>query len=89
MAYNKSNSGIPANATESINIPSSGGRSKSVDFTKNRQSYGSDPGGGMGAPADMSLPPVSGRGNNPIQAPKVRGGGFKKDGPDSVSFGKS
>jgi len=76
---------IPANATETSNVPSSGGRSKSVDFGNNSQS-GSNMGGGMGADESFSRIPCSGRGNNPINPPSMRGG-FKGSGPDSVKFG--
>lgn len=79
---------IPANATETVNIPSSGGRGKSVDFSNNRQGGGGNMGGGMGADESMGRIPSSGRGNNAINPPSMRGG-FKGSGPDSVKFGGS
>lgn len=86
MAYNKSGSGIPANASETVNVPASGGRSKSVNFSNKRQSYGKDLGGGMGAPADLSSVPASGRAKNKISFPSNPFKGAKAPGPVKVSY---
>lgn len=86
MAKNKSAGSIPASATEAVNIPASGGRGKSVDFGRNRQPYGKDLGGGMGAPEDLQRIGASGRGPNRVNKINPRGG-YEPDGPDSVSFG--
>lgn len=86
MAYNKSGSGIPANASETVNVPASGGRSKSVDFSNKRQNYGGDLGGGMGAPAGISSVPASGRASNGIKFPANPFAGAKNPGPDKVEY---